>query len=136
MVKGAVPSVAVLWAAAIAGSVWAQGAVPTEVTRTASASITLHLHPFLGEEDLMILRQIAASPDALEALLGAAGGFAAIAVAPAEGFIANGMPSESAVALAQLPDAGTARNEATAACDAIRSDPQPCVIVLEVAPND
>jgi hypothetical protein len=109
-------------------------AVPTEVTRLDGAEVTLYLHSFLSAEDRTLLSVIAGSPDAMAALLGDAGGHAAIAVAPAEGFVRNGVPADSATAIAQLPDAATARREALETCNAMRRQGPDCVLVLEVIP--
>ncbi len=126
-------------AAAPAGPGWATGAlaqsVPTEVTRTAGAEITVHLHPFLTDEDRATLQVIAATPAALEALLGESGGHAAIALAPEEGLMRDGVPADSAIAVGQLRDAAAARREALEGCDAVRRSNSACVIVLEVTPQ-
>ncbi len=132
-------ALAILGAAALAAGqsgtpALAQEQAP-EVIEGADATVTLHPFPFLEAEELSLLRQIAQSAPAREALLGEGGGYAAIAAAPLEGFFRGGAPVESAVALAQLPDAETAREEALAACDDARGTDEPCVVLLEVAPG-
>lgn len=106
-----------------------------EVIEGAQATVTLYPFSFLREDELTILRQIAQSAPAREALLGEGGGYAAVAVAPLEGFFRDGAPVESAVALTQLPDAESAREDALASCDAARSTEEPCVVLMEVAPG-
>lgn len=107
-----------------------------QVIRHDGAEVTLHLPGFLSEEERSTLQMIAASPEALAAMLGAAGsGHAAIAVAPEEGLIRDGVPSASATAIGELPDAATARAEALRLCDAARATATGCVLVLEVAPT-
>jgi hypothetical protein len=121
--------------AAMAAPASAQHAVPTEVTEAGNVTVTLHLHPFLEPVELETLRLIAASPEARLMLFGEAGGHAAIAVAPQEGFLRDGVPPDSAKALSQLPDIETARIDSLAACNAVRTTAQDCVVVLELAPE-
>jgi hypothetical protein len=116
-----------------AGGAAAQG-VPTEVTRLGTSEVTLHLHPALAAEDRDLLRVIAGSADALAAMVGSAGGHAAIALAPAEGLMRDGAPSASAFAIGQLPDAAAARRAALEGCAAARQRGPDCVVVLEIAP--
>lgn len=107
--------------------------VPREVTRGDGLEVTLHRHPGLAAEDRDMLQALAAQPAALAGLLGASG-FAAIALAPAEGMIRDGVPADSATAIGQLPDAATARAAALEGCTAARRSGPACVVVLEVAP--
>ncbi|WP_162300767.1 hypothetical protein [Alkalilacustris brevis] len=119
-----------------AAGAWAQPP-EQEVFRGDGAEVTLHLHGFLTQEELLILRQIAASPEARLALLGETeDGHAAIALAPDEGFIRDGAPANSAAALSGLPDAAAAQAAAMAACEGARAGGgADCVVVLEVAPG-
>lgn len=123
--------------AAGAGGV-AAGPVPTESTRLGESRVTLHVHPFLTPQELTALRLVMTNPEALAVFLPAAegrtGGHAAMAVSPEEGFIRDGAPVASAVALSGLPDAAAAAAGAVAACDAARRSAAACVVVLEVAP--
>lgn len=116
----------------------AQDAPQGEVIAGGGAVVTLHLHGFLSSEEVTVLRHIAASPEARQALLGdTADGHAAIAVAPEEGFIRDGVPVGSASALSELPDAQSAREAALEACDAARAaGGAECVVVFEVAPDN
>jgi hypothetical protein len=75
------------------------------------------------------------SPDALALFLPAGEGFGAIALAPADGFIRDGLPVASAAAVAELPDIAQAREAALAQCNTARTGGAACVIVLEVAPR-
>lgn len=129
-------AVAILSAAAVfAAHPGAKAQQQPEVIEGADATVTLYPYSFLADDELEILRQIAQSAPAREALLGDGDGYAAIAAAPLEGFFRDGAPVESAVALSQLLDAETAREEALAACDAARSTDEPCVVLMEVAPD-
>lgn len=125
----------VVGAGAAAPGLQAQ-AVPSEVHRLGGAEITLHLHGFLDAESRQFLQIIATVPEALEVMMGGAGeaGHAAMAAAPGEGVLQGGVPPESLHAVAQLPDAASARAEALAGCDAARQGGAACVVVLEVAP--
>jgi hypothetical protein len=67
-------------------------------------------------------------------LLGPGGDYAALALAPADGLLAPEGVAGSAQAVAQLPDAATARARALALCDEARQGGQACAVVLEVAP--
>lgn len=107
---------------------------PVETVETPDTRVSLRLHSFLSDDEVMLLRQIAASAEARQTLLGESGGHSAIAAAPEEGFFVDGMPAPSAAALSQLPDAETARRDALATCDAARSTSAACVIILEAAP--
>lgn len=109
------------------------GDVPVERMELGKSAVTLHVHPFLTEEELRTLRLVGSNRDALALFVPEGGGHAAIAVAPEEGFVRNGVPVASAVAVARLPDAEAAQKEALAGCDAARTTKSACVIVLEVA---
>ena len=114
------------------------GNVPVETSVLGQSKVTLHVYPFLDSTELATLRLVMTNAQALALFLpkGASTGFAAIAVAPAEGFIRSGKPVPSAAALGGLPDAKTAAAEATRACDAHRKPGgAACVVVLEVAPK-
>lgn len=123
--------------AALAGPA-AAGKVPVETSVLGQSKVTLHVYPFLDATELATLRLVMTNAQALSLFLpkGATTGFAAIAVAPAEGFIRGGKPVPSAAALGGLPDAKTAAAKATRACDARRNPGSAaCVVVLEVAPK-
>lgn len=143
----------------VAGVAVAQEAaeVPVETAELGENVVTLHLYPFLTEEELALLRLVATNEDALALFIpppaeaapseGAAGQaegpapgrHAAMALSPVEGMVRDGVPVPSAIAVGQLPDAQTARASATEQCNAARKkqrkrDPE-CVIVLEVMPK-
>jgi hypothetical protein len=115
----------------------AQSAPTTERFEQGATAITLHLHPFLTEEEVTILRLVGESPDALALFVpaGSGPGFGAIALAPADGFLRDGMPVDSAAAVADLPDAAQARETALAECNSARSGGASCVVVLDIAPK-
>ena len=110
----------------------ALAAVSTEVTMLNGAKITLYLRPFLTATDLATLRLVATNPEALKLFVPSDKGFAAIALAPAEGFLQDGKPVASAFAIAELPDAATAAAKALEGCDAARKSGRACVIVMEI----
>jgi len=112
----------------------AQTGVAVETVRIDSLVATLHLHPFLREDELSILRGMASLPEVLAAFAGGGGGFAALAVSPVEGFLRDGLPTNSAIAMAQFADIATARATVVAACTEASATRAPCVVVLEVAP--
>lgn len=112
----------------------AQDGVATEVTTLGASQVTLHLHDFLGEDELTVLRLVAKDANALELFVPAGEGFAAMAASPDDGFIRDGAPVSSAVALSGLADAATAQTDALAACEAARKGAAACVLVLEIAP--
>ncbi len=111
------------------------GEVPTEVNKLAGQKITLHVQPFLTEAELSTLRLVATNKQALKLFVTSAKGFAAIAVAPKEGFIRDGAPAPSATAIGELPDAASATAAALKGCDDKRKGGLACVIVLEVGPG-
>lgn len=111
--------------------------VPVETAKLGKSNVTLHVQPFLTEEELATLRLVMTNKDALAVFVpGKPGSFAALAVSPDEGFIRDGQPVASAQALADFKDGATAATEAMAACDAARAKKSkaPCVVVLEVGP--
>ncbi len=114
--------------------VFAQDAVPTEVSTLDGATVTVHLQPFLSDQELGLLRLVATNADALAVFVPDRNGFAAMAVSPDDGFIRDGVPVSSAVALSAMPDAATAASEAVAGCEAKRSGAAPCVVVLDISP--
>ena len=125
--------VAALGVAVLAGPLVAQE-VETEVKRLGNQQVTLHLHPFLTDEELTTLRLVATNEQALSLFVTRPGRHSAVAVAPAEGFIRAGQPVASATALSDLPNAQTARADAMATCTAAKAKGPDCVVVLEVAP--
>ncbi len=97
--------------------------------------VTILPHDFLSEEELMTLRLVGQNRDALSIFLPQGDGFAALAVAPNEGFVRAGQPVDSAHIMAGLPDVSAARAAALAECNGARSGGPACEIVLEVAPR-
>ena len=130
IIKGLALALAVV----LAGSAVA-GEVPTEVSKLAGQKITLHIQPFLTETELFTLRQVATNKQALKLFVTSAKGYAAIAVAPKEGFIRDNAVVGSVVALFGLPDAASAVAAALKGCDAARKGGLACVVVLEVGPG-
>ena len=116
----------------LAGAAMAQD-VPVEVAVLKGQSVTLHVHPFLTAEELVMLRLVQTNRKALQMFV-TAGGFSAIAISPEDGFVRDGGLVPSAIAIGDLPDAGAAAGAALKACDAIRKGSTACVIVLEVGP--
>lgn len=108
--------------------------VPVETATLGKQSVTLHLHPFLTPEEVATLQVVASNEDALKLFITRPGRHSAMAVAPAEGFIRNGQPVESAKALSDLPNAEKARQAALAECNSTRKSGADCVVVLEIAP--
>ena len=121
-------------AVVLAGSAVA-GEVPTEVSKLAGQKITLHIQPFLTETELSTLRLVATNRQALKLFVTSAKGYAAIAVAPKEGFIRDNALVGSAVAIGELPDAASAVAAALKGCNAARKGGVACVVVLEVGPG-
>ncbi|MGL5012289.1 MAG: hypothetical protein ACRC6I_20670, partial [Paracoccaceae bacterium] len=117
------------------GAAWAED-VPVEVTVLGENSITLHQHAFLTEDENTVLGLVATDASALALFVPEGAGFAALAASPDDGFIRDGVPVASAVALSGLADAEAARVEALAACEAARVGEAACVVVLEVAPAE
>lgn len=109
--------------------------VRTEVFDLNAARVTVHLQPFLTEDELATLRLVGQNQDALALFMPGGARFGALAVAPADGFIRDGMPVDSASALSDLPDRRAAQTAALARCNTERSSGPACVIVLEVAPR-
>lgn len=124
----------VLAAAAAVGPVQAQQ-VKTEAYVLDGMQITLHLHPFLSDEGLAMLRLVGRNRDALSLFVPEATRFAAMALAPQDGLVADGLLAESAVAVADLPSLAAARNAALEGCNAARKGGPRCVIALEISPN-
>lgn len=123
-------------AIAISGSIAVADPATSEHFDLGASRITLHLHDFLTDEELAVLRLVGQNEEALALFLPeGAGGFGALAVAPADGFIRDGMPAESAVALSELPDMDGAKAAAVAQCNTLRSGGRACEVVLEIAPR-
>ena len=120
--------------AACAGLAQAQ-TVPVETGVNGGSAVSLYLHPFLTPEELATLRLVASNDQALSLFVTSRTGHAALAVSPDDGFVRDGRPVASAVALGDLADPDAARSAALAACDTARKGVAPCVVVLEVAPS-
>ena len=107
--------------------------VPVETAKLKGQAITLHVHPFLTEQELQTLRLVMTNKQALDLFI-TSKGFSAIAVAPGEGFIRDNAPVKSAVAIGDFASAAEAATAALAGCDAARKGGEGCVLVLEVGP--
>ena len=116
-----------------------QVVVPVETAVLGDNLVTIRLYPFLTPEEVSLLRLVATNAEALALFVPEAGGYAAMAVAPDEGMVRDGVPVPSAVAVGQLPDAEAARAGATGQCNAARASQRKrdalCLVVLEVAPQ-
>jgi hypothetical protein len=97
--------------------------------------VAVLIHDFLTEDEVMMLRLVGQNRDALSLFVPEGDGFAALAVAPDEGFVRDGMPVESATAISGLPDLESARASALEACNAARTGGVDCQVVLEIAPR-
>ena len=122
---------AILAGALAAGT--AQAEVVVETTTDKGVTVTLTLHPFLTDAEVATLRVVATNADARALFIPQGKGFAALAVAPDEGFVRNSVPVESATAIGGAADAAAAEAEARADCDRKRKGGAACVTVLEVA---
>ena len=111
--------------------------VPVEVSTLDGAQVTLHVYPFLKDGDLQILRQVATNSQALAVFVpGDKAHFSALALAPSDGFLKDGAPADTAIALSDYPDAAAAAKAVTEACDAKRGKAgKACVVVLELGPK-
>ena len=109
--------------------------VPTEHYQMDGVEISVLAHEFLSEDELMTLRLVGQNRDALALFVPEGPGYAALAIAPAEGFVRDGVPVDSAIAMSGLQDLESARASALEACDAARQTDDSCVIALEVAPR-
>ena len=118
---------------AIAGAFGVQAA-EVETFQMDGVDVRVFAHAFLTEEEMMTLRLVGQNPDALSLFVTDAG-FAALAVAPDEGFVRDGMPVASASALSGLDTAEAASTAALEACNTARAGGAECVLVLEVAPR-
>jgi hypothetical protein len=138
MVKGAGLRRASVWTGALIAALVGMGPshaqTPTEVTALAGSQVTLHLHPFLTEEELATLRIVATNEQALSLFVASRKGHAALAISESDGFIRGGAPAASATALADMDTAEAAREAAVSACDTARTGKIGCVVVLEVSP--
>jgi hypothetical protein len=108
--------------------------VSVESAVNSGSAVSLHLHPFLTTDELATLRLVATNEQALSLFVTSRAGHAAMALSPDEGFVRDGKPVPSAVALGDLPSPEAARTAALAACDKARKALAACVVVLEVAP--
>jgi len=122
-------------ALALAGAANVAAAQEVEQYDLQDASVSVILHPFLTADEAAILRTVGQSPEALELFVPETGRYAALAVAPDEGFVRDGIPVESAVAIGDLPDLEEARAAALEGCNAVRNGGEECAIVLEVTPQ-
>lgn len=108
---------------------------PTERYELSGAVVTLNILPFLREDEVATLRLVGQSQEALALFVPADGGYAAMALAPADGFIREGVPADSAIAMSGLPDAEAARAAALRECNATRSGGPACVVAMEITPR-
>jgi hypothetical protein len=127
-------ALALTLATAVAVPPSAAQTVPSETHRLAGQQVTLHLHPFLSDEETAMLRLVASNEQALAVFVIGARRHAAIAVAPAEGFVRAGVPVPSAFAISDLRRAADARTGALEGCERARQTGPACVVILEVAP--
>lgn len=97
--------------------------------------VVVHALPFLSEEELATLTLVGQNEDALSVFLPEGVSFGAMAIAPADGFIRDGVPTQSAAAVSDFPDLGGARSAALAQCNVARSGGPACRIALEIIPR-
>ena len=76
-----VMALAVLVAGMAPGGALAED-VPVETGKIGKSTVTLHVQPFLNEQELTTLRLVLTNKQALEIFLGQGEGFAAMAVNP------------------------------------------------------
>jgi len=119
---------------ATAGQASAQQA-EAELYQLNGVEVSVMTHAFLSEDEMMTLRLVGQNGDALAVFVPEGPGYAALAIAPDEGFVRDGIPVDSAIAMSGLQDIESARVAALEACDAARQTAQDCVIALEVAPR-
>jgi hypothetical protein len=113
----------------------ARAEVAKETATLGDYTVTMYVQPFLTEEDLGILRMVLTSQEALALFVPQANGFAAMAASPDDGFVKEGVPASSVVALAGLPDAATAAANAVDGCQKAKQGAADCVVILEIAPK-
>ena len=113
----------------------ARAQVATETASLGEYNVTMHVQPFLTEDDLSILRLVLTSQDALALFVPEPNGFAAMAASPDDGFVKDGVPAASVVALGGLPDAATAAANAVDGCQKAKQGAADCVVILEIAPK-
>jgi hypothetical protein len=118
----------------VAGAAVAQD-VPVEVAVLKGQQVTIHIQPFLNEEELGMLRLVQTNKQALGLFVTSSGGYSAMAVAPDEGLVRDGGFPASVIAIGDLPDAAAAQAAALAGCEEKRQGGAECVIVLEVGPK-
>lgn len=108
-----------------------------ETTKIGKSVVTLHVLPSLDETELKTLRLVATNKQALAVFLPDGGKtFSAMAISPSEGFLRDGAPVASAVAIGGFPDAASAAQTVVETCDKARKkSSKACVVVLEVAPK-
>jgi len=128
---------AALLGAALCGAMAAPATadVAMETATLGDYTIQLNLHPFLTEEDLSILRLVSSDMQYLSLFVPQANGHSAMAASPDEGFVKDGVPVASAVALGGLDSAETAAKNAIDACQKAAKTKTPCVVILQVAPK-
>ncbi len=119
--------------AAFTSSAAAAQDVAVETTEVEGTVVRLHVHDFLKKDELEVLRMVATNADARGFFVPEGDGFAALAVAPREGFVRRGQPVPSATAVAGAETAEVAAAQATETCNAARKRGPDCVVVLEVA---
>jgi len=119
---------------ATVGHAFAQQAA-AELYQLDGVEISVMTHAFLSDEEMMTLRLVGQNRDALALFVPEGPGYAALAIAPDEGFVREGVPVDSAIAMSGMQDIDSARASALEACDAARQTAQDCVIALEVTPR-
>ncbi|MCC1482027.1 hypothetical protein [Roseibaca sp. Y0-43] len=128
------PSMIAIAAALMAAPLQAQD-VPRETYTLDGVQIALSLHSFLSPEGVAMLRLVGQNRDALALFVPDGARFAAMALAPEDGLVKDGLLAESAVAVADLPSLDEARAAALDGCNAARSGGPDCVIALEIQPE-
>lgn len=135
--RGSVIKVASVAAMLVAAGATVAGAQQGATTRFTlpQVEVVVHALPFLSDEELATLKLVGQNQEALALFLPEGVRFGAMAVAPADGFIRNGIPVDSASAISDLPDLGAARSAALSQCNAARSGGPACQIALEIIPR-
>jgi hypothetical protein len=107
---------------------------PVQAGDFPDVTVAIWTYLSLSDEEIGLLNSFLDQPAALQGWLPLTG-HGALAFAPDEGLLRQGARVPSAVAVGGMASREAASAAALAGCDALRQSAQPCLVVLQVAPN-
>jgi hypothetical protein len=128
-------SIGLSLALCLAGGAAGADLPPVQRADLGDITVSIWTHSYLEPDEVALLNRLLAAPSALQEGWLPIRGHGALAFAPEEGLWRQGGRVASVVAVGGMASPAAASVAALAGCNALRMTAQPCIVVLQVAPN-